>query len=369
MPAARLGVLLCSCFLVSFLLKALHAQQADAGAGADVEVEVDEQILARTKAGFALVDARSGHSRQLRQPKGSVSRAVHLSQTGDIAYARFHAGRREVVVHDKRGQPFALGPNHGHDHIWEMGWSHNGNWLAYRIDGHALGKGSVHLLSRDGATARSLTPAGQHDGTFDWAPDGLHLAVAATTSSEIKRYASGIWVERTSAIDVLDAATGTRQRLAAFAFEIDEMAWSPDGIEIAVLDGGGRLYRISRTAPPRAREGPVDRDRALAKGFAHGHKPRWSRNGNETLMLRHRKTGGSQLVVVDRDGQSAWSHDAAAEAKGKVTAYDWSADSQRIVFATSSGELYILERQTHAVRNLGSIDSPTSLAMTGSTRR
>lgn len=95
-------------------------------------------------------------------------------------------------------------------------WSPDGRWIVFVRDG-----GELWLVDRDGARERRLTPeeAATHSDP-DWSPDGARIAYAASKHG------------RSSALYVMDVATGEHRRLTDGRAEDRAPRWSPDGSSI-----------------------------------------------------------------------------------------------------------------------------------------
>jgi len=311
-------------------------------------------ILIESEHGPQLVDPGDGARRDLVDGyRGCVHEARRQPNGGACAFVFYNGNTRNVWFGEAGADPKAIGPDHGRDGIVDLAFSHDGSWLAYQVSGHTVGEGAVHLLSRDGETSTRLTADGAHDGVIDWAPDSLVLAIAATTESRVEQHADVIWVERKSAIDLFDVATSKRRRIATLDVAIAELAWSPDGVELAVLSQNGALYRIA-LADERVVE--------LARGLSNHGRPRWSPDGQRVLVHRAarkadpkarppREAAPSRLVVLDRDGEQQWTFETGRQTWN----YDWSPDGARIAFTTPKRRLEVVDVATRAVRDLGPV--------------
>lgn len=162
------------------------------------------------------------------------------------------------------------------DYLGKIEWAADGRRILYEVDGHTVGENSVWTLDTGQAepAPRRLTAADGVDLDPAWSPDGESIIVATATKQEVQSYADMIWVERTTELDLIDAADGTRSRLTDLGEHISDPAFSPDNTRIAFLaDGALKVLRL--------------RDRAvteLAKGLAPGAIPHWSPDGTQIVI-------------------------------------------------------------------------------------
>jgi len=193
--------------------------------------------------------------------------------------------------------------------IQPLGWSPTGD----RIAGVDL---EGRLVVVDVATgAARATPAGVFAGEPSWSPYGDRLAT---------------WLGEQ--LSVIDAATGTVTALYTTPEYAFELAWSPDGSEIAFLEGvpaekGPRLAAISLTDRTiREIAGPAETRRDLL----------WSPAGDQLVWALAGNLGGAidSLFRVPADG-SAPPSDLADVPEQPDTPIAWSPDGANLVFVTA----------------------------------
>ena len=126
-------------------------------------------------------------------------------------------------------------------------WSPDGRTLAFlRADD---GPAQVWLLPVDGGEARRLTELPLGAGELAWSPDGRRLAVTAPERPEGAAPEDPVVVTRlvskadgtgrlgplTVHAHVVDVRTGATTRLTAGDHVVRDLAWSPDGSELALV--------------------------------------------------------------------------------------------------------------------------------------
>ena len=124
---------------------------------------------------------------------------------------------------------------------WDFAWSPDGNYLLV-IDSdrsHALSRVTISLIDRDGNSISLLTPEpiSVPPGSRPvWSPDGTQIALAATKEGT-----------SVSTLYVLERG-GTNWRSLTSDLDVQGVAWSPDGSQLAFVGkGAGKeaLYVIN----------------------------------------------------------------------------------------------------------------------------
>lgn len=115
------------------------------------------------------------------------------------------------------------------DELHLLSWSPDGQRLAFVADG------ALHLVTSDGGDLRRIASEDSAPGHVVWAPDGQRIAFFGVEQ---------VYVATTSGDDPPRAVTPPPQALMM------EIAWSPDGRQLAVAAAGGvgeqdtGLYRV-----------------------------------------------------------------------------------------------------------------------------
>jgi dipeptidyl aminopeptidase/acylaminoacyl peptidase len=141
----------------------------------------------------------------------------------------------------------------------DAAWSPDGRWIAFLSDrvapmaGSPAGKKQVYVMPADGGEAQQLTKMENGVGAFQWAPDSVHLALAAeapeTKAMKDRKETFGeyhvfhadyamvhLWLvelPKTDAAGVTSAPQEPKLLTPGEAFSVGEFSFSPDGGRIA----------------------------------------------------------------------------------------------------------------------------------------
>jgi len=171
-------------------------------------------------------------------------------------------------------------------------WTPDGRWLAYRASGDTP---ALKLLAPDGGNSRTVELGIQGAGTFRFSPDGSTVAVLAREalsdrdSREQELYGpfnfrdeesrrSQVWVTSMTG----DASP---RQLTSGSFTVTELAWSPDGTEIAFVhqaDPGRNSWWKADLSVVHVASG---RTRPLVSEAGPDRRPLWSPDGRSVAFL------------------------------------------------------------------------------------
>jgi dipeptidyl aminopeptidase/acylaminoacyl peptidase len=257
-------------------------------------------------------------------------------------------------------------------------WSPDGRTLAFlsdrgvEVSSSAGGTDQVHLLrvdGVDGAQVERLTsiPGGVED--FAWSPDGKMVAFVArdqATSEELQRQAAGydaIEVDRNfkhNRLWVTNLSDRKAVQVTKQDFEINELAWSPKGDELALV--------VARTPKPEdsfllslvvVNRSSGDVVRTLSSNAASiSGLLRWSPDGRSITFLEGPPTKefASWLSVVPASGGSV--RPFMKNYLGTVLSAEWTSDSRHLLAQSIEGTrqaLLSIDIATGAVRKLADI--------------
>jgi dipeptidyl aminopeptidase/acylaminoacyl peptidase len=254
-------------------------------------------------------------------------------------------------------------------------WSPDGQWLAFLSDrGESSVDGpdatiQIHLLRSAGVKAERLTSVSGGVEDFEWSPDSKIIAFIArdqSTAREQEQLSAGddavelgsdfkysrLWV--TNLLD-RKATQVTKQN-----FEINELAWSPTGDEIALV--------VARTQKPEdslllslviinPSTGEVARTLSTNVELTGGL--RWSPDGRWITFLEGPPTKdfSSWVSVVAASGGGPL-RPLLKDYLGTVVALEWTPDSKHLMAQSIEGTrqaLLMIDSATGAVKKLADV--------------
>ena len=259
-------------------------------------------------------------------------------------------------------------------------WSPDGRTLAFLSDRGVGGNSSaaqpdqVHLLrvdGGDGGQVDRLTSAPGGVEQFAWSPDGKTIAFVArdqATAEEQQREAAGydaIEVDRNfkyNRLWVTNLSDRKAVQVTKQDFEINELAWSPKGNELALV--------IARTPKPEdsflLSLVVVNRSSGdVARTLSTNAVPisgllRWSPDSRSITFLEGVKEFASWVSVVASDGGTAAGvvRPLMKEYSGTVYTLDWTSDSKHLLAQSVEGTrqaLLTIDSNSGAVRKLADV--------------
>jgi dipeptidyl aminopeptidase/acylaminoacyl peptidase len=255
-------------------------------------------------------------------------------------------------------------------------WSPDGRWLAFLSDRGESGVNDpdasiqLYLVTGNGGKAERLTsvPGGVED--YAWSPDSKMIAFIAReqpTAKEQERKAAGddaIEVDRNfkySKLWVANLSDRKAVQVTRQDFEINELAWSPRGDEIALV--------IARTQKPEdsllLSLVVVNRSTGeVARTLSTNVSPisgllRWSPDGRSITLLEGPPTKdfSSWVSVVAASGDGGV-RPLTKEYSGTVIALGWTPDSKHLLAQSIEGTrqaLLTIDTTTGTVRKLAEV--------------
>ena len=188
------------------------------------------------------------------------------------------------------------------DGIFHPSWSPNGSALSVICYPDPKGtEGSVATLDLTTLQVTRLYTVQwpEHlDGPAEWSPDGTTLAFTVYHWDPTNEFVDG------SLVAVIPAAGGSAQRLTAFADDMSEGSWSPDGSEIAMAKNDvGMKHTSSQPSNVYAIRSDGTGLRQITTSSVDGYMrlfaPEWLLDGRMTVKIGIAPHSGSGEPTVD----------------------------------------------------------------------
>jgi dipeptidyl aminopeptidase/acylaminoacyl peptidase len=278
-----------------------------------------------------------------------------------------------IVPTDGREPPHPLIPNL--KNATTPRWSPDGRWVAFLSDRGESGSNDpeasiqVYLRRSDGGKAERLTSVPGDVEDFAYSPDGKMIAFIARdqpTAKEQERQSAGddaIELDRNfkySRLWVINLLDRKAVQVTKQDFEINELAWSPRGDELALV--------VARTQRPEdslllslvvvnRSTGEVARTLSINVSPISGLL-RWSPDGRSITFLEAPPTKefASWLAIAPAGGGSV--RPLMKSYSGTMLAAEWTPDSKHLLTQSIEGTreaLLMVDSATGAVRKLADV--------------
>lgn len=252
-------------------------------------------------------------------------------------------------------------------------WSPDGRWIAFTSS--RAGKANLYRIRANGGEAEQISDVKGGIGTFDWSPDGTHIAYTQpdpptdeeekeTKGKDDARFVderlkmSRLWV-----MPVEKDAAGKREprKLTAGDYSVSDFNWSPDGKKIAFSHTKTAKTNDFTTADISTVEVATGQVSAFANTGASETSPRFSPDGR-------------WIAYLATDDPPHWAHSAniwVAPSSGgtgrrlpdtfdaQPALVDWSSDSKRLYYTEGLGtrtRLCSIDAQSGQTRELNNGD-------------
>jgi TolB protein len=221
-------------------------------------------------------------------------------------------------------------------------WSPGGRKIAFGSERD--GNVELYVMNADGSDQRRLTHSQAVEGELAWSPDGREIAFVRSIhgrSGTVEGIASGGPLVRQE-IYVM-SADGSGQRFLARG---SAPAWSPDGRKIAfrsARDGNGEVYVVNLDGTGLRR---------LTRNPGPDGGPVWSPNGRRIFFEAR---GDIYVMNGDGSGQRNLTRNPALPRDAADYALRLSPDGRRIVFVsqrTGSAHIYVMNADGSRLRRL-----------------
>ncbi len=177
------------------------------------------------------MDHDGGDLRRLTSTPGADLTPIPSPDGTRIVFGSDRTGDRELfIMSADGGEPVQL--THSPDFDGWPRWSPDGERIAFtsRRDG---GDSETYVINADGTGTRRLTETPGLDYMQDWSPDGGQLVIRSNTGGR-------------AGLEILDLATGSRQRITNTGLSHFARVARDDGVEVALqrlaASPGGPLY-------------------------------------------------------------------------------------------------------------------------------
>ena len=199
-------------------------------------------------------DAATGQSRQVTNARGSSSQPAWSPDGSTLAFVSDRDGKRQLYRIALRGGE-AERLTSGDEAVNNFSWSPSGKDIAFtmqdpvpdaikerekrfgdiRIEDQDHRFTHLHLLDVAARTTRQLTKGNFVVGSFDWSPDGRHIAFDHRATSDPSDGG-------TADISVVLPATGAITIAVAQEGPDSNPRWSPDGTQLAFVTSMAKPY-------------------------------------------------------------------------------------------------------------------------------
>jgi dipeptidyl aminopeptidase/acylaminoacyl peptidase len=255
-------------------------------------------------------------------------------------------------------------------------WSPDGRWLAFLSDRGESGADDpeatiqIYLLRSDGVKAERLTSVAGGVEDFAWSPDSKMVAFVARDqppAKEQERQSAGddaIEVDRNykySKLWVANLSDRKAVQVTKQDFEINELAWSPTGDEIALV--------VARTQKPEdsllfslivVNRSTGEVARTLSTNVELTGGLRWSPDGRWITFYEGPPTKDfSAWVSVVAASGGGTVRPLLKDYAGTVVALEWTPDSKRLLAQGIEGTreaLLTIDTATGAMRKLADVN-------------
>jgi dipeptidyl aminopeptidase/acylaminoacyl peptidase len=272
-----------------------------------------------------------------------------------------HDGYRSaiwLVPFDGSSEPVRFTSGPGQDTLPR--WSQDGHTLAFVSDRAASEKGdgkkrkpkNVFVLSRGGGEARQLTSFDDDCGDLAWSPDGRRLAFTVKDAKpegaeddgprvyERMRYKTDegfLSDQRRKHIWLVDAAGGEPGRLTDGDWDDGQLAWSPDGTEIAFISNRTAERERNTVADIHAVSVRDGATRRVTNELGQYGNPSWSADGATIACYGVEKALGSAAKNVH-----LWLHPAAGGGRGTDLLAGWDRTVGSVVMSDMRAQVHTL---------------------------
>ena len=198
-----------------------------------------------------------------------------------IAFVSNRDGHPEIYLMNANGSNFTRVTSGDYARIQLSGWSPDGRWLAFILEGSSEEPGII-TRNPDGVNKRRLTSDQDIDSA--WSPDGETIAFTSERDGNPEIY-------------VMDSNGTSQDRLTNNTTPDLQPTWSPDGKKLAFVserDGNPEIYVMNADGSAVTRHTFND---------AKDELPAWSRDGKKIAFVSY-LYGTGEIFVMHADGSN-----------------------------------------------------------------
>lgn len=235
------------------------------------------------KNSLFVMDADGGNQRKL--VSNIVSRPSWSPDDRRIVFTADWAGNQDIYIANADGSGIAqLTRTSAIEHL--PTWSPNGAKILFAYDVNDTKQ--LFVMNADGSGVTRLSNSPEHEVPHDWSPDGKQIVFTRSRNQGVQR---DIWLMN---------ADGGNPHLLAFSPGTDEFLcprFSPDGRRIA--------FHRRVASPLQADVWVMNADGSGQTRLTHlgGGVPAWSPDGKKIAFYSIRRTGNSEIYVMNVTGK------------------------------------------------------------------
>ena len=224
-----------------------------------------------------LLDVERNFLRNMTHNRFADNRPVWSPDGEQLAYITWKNGNKLVMV-DKDGN----NPHYALNNVYSAStfdFSPDGSHLAMVGIYNQTGRIGLYILDIVGDEPQVVSQAAANEFNPNWSPDGSRLAYLKQQNG-------------TSYIYIVDLASGERERLFDEAVWMDTPVWSPDGKQLAfslIRRGNSEIYVMEMATRTM---------RNATNHIGWDDQPDWSPDGNRLMFVSNRN-GDSNLFILD----------------------------------------------------------------------
>ncbi len=319
-----------------------------------------------------IADAATGQSRQITNARKSSSAPAFSPDGVWLGFVSDRDGKRQIYRIALRGGEAERLTN-TEDGVTGFAWAPNGKEIAFtmidptpdaikerekrwgdiKIEDQDQRYTHLHLLDVAARTTKQLTKGNFVVGSFEWAPDGLHLAYDHRATSDP---ADG----GTADISVIVPSSGQTQVVVAQEGPDSNPRWSPDGSQIAFVSAMGKPFYFFQNNVIAVVQPGSSSVRSLTDAFDENpNLVAWTTAG---IHFSASQKAWSYLFTLNPSTRQIAKHAVRDEWSGG--GFSLTRDGAQVAFTASAAsefpEVYVAPVQTMVARKLSNAGAQTA---------